>query len=129
MPISDPRDRFFYPHHTHMKDTYIIPSLPETIIFSMKYFILSILMRLVKISCTDVCPPVREIIYSHGLSADTEDNPISLVIPRFVRLYGRFSTCLNSRIISSYRQSNRGITFTYQRIISDENMEWYQKYS
>ena len=19
---SDPRDRFFYPHHTHMKDTY-----------------------------------------------------------------------------------------------------------
>ena len=22
MPISDPRDRFFYPHHTHMKDTY-----------------------------------------------------------------------------------------------------------
>ena len=27
MPISDPRDRFFYPHHTHMKDTYIIPWL------------------------------------------------------------------------------------------------------
>ena len=24
MPISDPRDRFFYPHHTHMKDTYYI---------------------------------------------------------------------------------------------------------
>ena len=23
MPISDPRDRFFYPHHTPMKDTYI----------------------------------------------------------------------------------------------------------
>ena len=22
MPISDPRDRFFYPHHTLMKDTY-----------------------------------------------------------------------------------------------------------
>ena len=22
MPISDPRNRFFYPHHTHMKDTY-----------------------------------------------------------------------------------------------------------
>ena len=22
MPISDPRDRFFYPHHTSMKDTY-----------------------------------------------------------------------------------------------------------
>ena len=22
MPISDPRDRFFYPHHTTMKDTY-----------------------------------------------------------------------------------------------------------
>ena len=22
MPISDPRDRFFYPHHTPMKDTY-----------------------------------------------------------------------------------------------------------
>ena len=21
MPISDPRDRFFYPHHTPMKDT------------------------------------------------------------------------------------------------------------
>ena len=24
MPTSDPRDRFFYPHHTHMKDTYIL---------------------------------------------------------------------------------------------------------
>ena len=24
MPISDPRDRFFYPHHTPMKDTYYI---------------------------------------------------------------------------------------------------------
>ena len=23
MPISDPRDRFFYPHHKHMKDTLI----------------------------------------------------------------------------------------------------------
>ena len=22
MPISDPRDRYFYPHHTPMKDTY-----------------------------------------------------------------------------------------------------------
>ena len=22
MPINDPRDRFFYPHHTPMKDTY-----------------------------------------------------------------------------------------------------------
>ena len=22
--ISDPCDRFFYPHHTHMKDTYIL---------------------------------------------------------------------------------------------------------
>ena len=25
MPISDPHDRFFYPHHTHMKDTYNLP--------------------------------------------------------------------------------------------------------
>ena len=25
MPISDPRDRFFYPHHTHMKHTYNLP--------------------------------------------------------------------------------------------------------
>ena len=24
MPISDPRDRFFYPHHTPMKDTYYL---------------------------------------------------------------------------------------------------------
>ena len=24
MPISDPRDRFFYLHHTPMKDTYIL---------------------------------------------------------------------------------------------------------
>ena len=24
MPISDPRDRFFYPHHTPMKDTYCL---------------------------------------------------------------------------------------------------------
>ena len=24
MPISDPRDRFFYPHHTPMKDTYFL---------------------------------------------------------------------------------------------------------
>ena len=24
MPISDPRDRFFYPHHTSMKDTYYL---------------------------------------------------------------------------------------------------------
>ena len=24
MPISDPRDRSFYPHHTPMKDTYIL---------------------------------------------------------------------------------------------------------
>ena len=27
MPISDPRERFFYPHHTPMKDTYIISRL------------------------------------------------------------------------------------------------------
>ena len=27
MPISDPRDRFFYPHHTHMKDTYYLKLL------------------------------------------------------------------------------------------------------
>ena len=27
MPISDPRDRFFYPHHTLMKDTYNLFSL------------------------------------------------------------------------------------------------------
>ena len=27
MPISDPRDRFFYPHHTHMKDTYNIQGI------------------------------------------------------------------------------------------------------
>ena len=27
MPISDPRDRFFDPHHTPMKDTYIICAL------------------------------------------------------------------------------------------------------
>ena len=25
MPISDPRDRSFYPHHTPMKDTYSLP--------------------------------------------------------------------------------------------------------
>ena len=24
MPISDPRNRFFYPHHTPMKDTYFL---------------------------------------------------------------------------------------------------------
>ena len=24
MPLSDPRDRFFYPHHTPMKDTYCL---------------------------------------------------------------------------------------------------------
>ena len=24
VPISDPRDRFFYLHHTRMKDTYIL---------------------------------------------------------------------------------------------------------
>ena len=24
MPISDPRDRFFYPHHTPIKDTYYL---------------------------------------------------------------------------------------------------------
>ena len=29
MPISDPRDRFFYPYHTHMKDTYIIGQRAE----------------------------------------------------------------------------------------------------
>ena len=23
MPISDPRDRSFYPHHTHMKNTFL----------------------------------------------------------------------------------------------------------
>ena len=26
MPISDPRDRFFYPYHTPMKDTYNVCS-------------------------------------------------------------------------------------------------------
>ena len=29
MPISDPRDRFFYPHHTPMKDTYILDLCDE----------------------------------------------------------------------------------------------------
>ena len=32
MPISDPRDRIFYPHHTPMKDTY---NPPYTIVFFM----------------------------------------------------------------------------------------------
>ena len=31
MPISDPRDRIFYPHHIPMKDTY---NPPYTIVFS-----------------------------------------------------------------------------------------------
>ena len=34
MPISDPRDRFFYPHHTHMKDTYIFSSTGQEHPFS-----------------------------------------------------------------------------------------------
>ena len=28
MPISDPCDRFYYPHHTPMKDTYFLIPLP-----------------------------------------------------------------------------------------------------
>ena len=30
MPISDPRDRLFYPRHTPMKDTYILPCFKLT---------------------------------------------------------------------------------------------------
>ena len=37
MPISDPRDRFFYPHHTHMKDTYIITHIVLYITSSKTY--------------------------------------------------------------------------------------------
>ena len=38
MPISDPRDRFFYPHHTLMKDTYN-PSCPQILtVLQGKYF-------------------------------------------------------------------------------------------
>ena len=38
MPISDPRDRFFYPHHTPMKDIYNLildfgTALKQTIFF------------------------------------------------------------------------------------------------
>ena len=29
MPISDPRDRFFYPYYTPMKDTYFSPTGQE----------------------------------------------------------------------------------------------------
>ena len=33
MPISDPRDRFFYPHHTPIKDTYILTCGIEFVLF------------------------------------------------------------------------------------------------
>ena len=32
MPISDPHDRFLYPHHTPMKDTYILPYVTEFVV-------------------------------------------------------------------------------------------------
>ena len=32
IPVSDPRDRFFYPHHTPMKDTYNIITQPITVL-------------------------------------------------------------------------------------------------
>ena len=37
MPISDPHDRFFDPHHTPMKDTYCISSrsLPTILLYPM----------------------------------------------------------------------------------------------
>ena len=36
MPVSDPRDRFFYPHHTPMKDAYmyILTYETEFVLFS-----------------------------------------------------------------------------------------------
>ena len=33
-PISDPRDRFFYPHHTPMIDTYFLTYETEVVLFS-----------------------------------------------------------------------------------------------
>ena len=40
MPISDPRDRFFYPHHTPMKDAYNLTLISKALL-SMKYFVLT----------------------------------------------------------------------------------------
>ena len=71
MPISDPRDRFFYPHHTHMIDTYIIPPLPDIANLSTKYFILS----MVNSDESGV-----KVLY-HSLSALPGDNLLSKTRP------------------------------------------------
>ena len=39
MPISDPRDRFFYPHHTPMKDTYFLIWISD--LLDMDFLLLS----------------------------------------------------------------------------------------
>ena len=33
MPNSDPHDRFFYPHNTPMKDTYILTFETDVVLF------------------------------------------------------------------------------------------------
>ena len=36
MPISDPDDRFFYPHHIPIEDTYIVVLVP-TLFYAVKF--------------------------------------------------------------------------------------------
>ena len=38
MPISDPRNRFFYPHHTPMKDTYKVTFISLRLFFEILRF-------------------------------------------------------------------------------------------
>ena len=49
MPISDPRDRFFYPHHKPMQDTYY--PYPETCSD------ISVLLKIFIVQCSVVCYP------------------------------------------------------------------------
>ena len=56
MPISDPRDRFFYPHHTPMKDTYYLGQVFQSIFTLTKLLVadllsLTVLTKSVAVIC------------------------------------------------------------------------------
>ena len=66
MPISDPRDRFFYPHHTPMKDTYNLKQLIPQSQFTRTT------LRYLELTVSEYCMPfdfvvvVALLFYVHG---------------------------------------------------------------
>ena len=66
MPISDPRDRFFYPHHTLMKDTYNLKQLIPQGTFT------GTILRYLDLTVSEYCMPfdfvvvVALLFYVHG---------------------------------------------------------------